>query len=86
MKSYQAKSSATAKVPSPEPIMRVLVLMFCIYDANVSIDTYTNRIKEIDLIICSIEFPGITNGAVTHGISDRAMPALGAKSNDDLRP
>lgn len=86
MKSYQAMSSATARVPSPDPIMRVLLLMFCIYDAIVSIDTYTNRIKEIDLTRCSIEFPGMTKGAVASGIIRSAAPCFGAKSKDDFRP
>jgi hypothetical protein len=30
------------------------------YDRIVSIVPYINRIKEIDLIMCSIEFPGMT--------------------------
>jgi hypothetical protein len=37
------------------------------YDAIVSIDTYTNRIKEIDRTRCSIEFPGMTNPVSASG-------------------
>jgi hypothetical protein len=66
--------------------MRVLLLMVCIYDAIVSIDTYTNRIKEIDLTRCSIEFPGMTNGVAARGMSISAALLWGAKSNDDFSP
>jgi hypothetical protein len=35
------------------------------YDNIVSIVPYTNRIKEIDLIMCSIELPGIMKRGIT---------------------
>ena len=82
---YHAINSDTASIPRPEPIMRVLVFLLCIYEAIVSMDTYTNRIKEIDLMRCSIEFPGIMNEVVANGMyktDRRCLPDLPAKSKD----
>ena len=56
---YQPRNSPNARSPRPEATKIVLVFLFSIYDIIVSIVPYTSRIKEIDLIICSIELPGM---------------------------
>ncbi len=56
---YQPKNSPNASNPRPAVTKIVLLFLFSMYDNIVSIVPYTNRIKEIDLIMCSIELPGI---------------------------
>ena len=56
---YQPKNSPNASNPRPAATKIALRFLFSMYDNIVSIVPYTNRIKEIDLIMCSIELPGI---------------------------
>lgn len=56
---YHPRNSPKASNPNPAATKIVLRFLFSIYDIIVSIVPYTNRIKEIDLIICSIELPGM---------------------------
>ena len=56
---YHPKNSPSASSPRPAATKIVLLLLFSIYDIIVSIVPYTSRIKEIDLIICSIELAGM---------------------------
>ena len=62
---YHPKNSPRASKPRPVATKMVLPLLFSMYDIMVSIVPYTNRIKEIDLIICSIEFPGMMKRGAT---------------------
>ena len=61
---YHPRNSPNARSPRPEATKIVLVFLFSIYDIIVSIVPYTNRIKEIDLIICSIELPGMMKSGI----------------------
>lgn len=56
---YHPKNSPNASKPRPAATKIVILFLFSIYDIIVSIVPYTSRIKEIDLIICSIELPGM---------------------------
>ena len=56
---YQPKNSPNASNPRPAATKIALRFLFSMYDNIVSIVPYTNRIKEIDLIMCSIELPGM---------------------------
>src|SRR5579885_274535 len=73
MTEYHPRNSPKASNPSPTATKMVLVFLFSIYDIMVSIVPYTNRIKEIDLIICSSEFPGMMKRGIAIDLKYRDL-------------
>jgi hypothetical protein len=61
---YHPKNSPNASNPRPAATKIVLLFLFSIYDIIVSIVPYASKIKEIDLIICSIELLGMMKSGI----------------------
>ena len=75
-------NSPSASALKPDAMIRVPFRLLHIYETVVWVAPYTNRIKDIDLIICSIELPGMMKiGAITSDMSAIAG-AMCLKVND----